>query len=159
MYWDSPSIYQDIYHICQIIPNADQCPSIKIKFQELIPMWINTDHCRSIPINTDQFCSIKVDADQYQSLLDQRLFDQWEILLIWSSNVWQHLIGIDLYWERLIFVDQNWSTMIFIEPHLRSIPEIWSLLIGIDWHCGLILHVLMYEKYRSTGILRVHDMY
>ncbi len=43
---------------------------------------------------------------------------------------------IDLYWGKLILIDQQWST-------LGSIPKIWSLLIHIDWHRGLIWHVLI----------------
>ncbi len=46
------------------IPNADQLRSIKIRIQKLIPMWINKDHCRSIPINKDQYYSMKINFTQ-----------------------------------------------------------------------------------------------
>ena len=48
-------------------------------------------------------------------------------------------------------VDQYRSLSIFIESYFRSLPEIWSLLIGIDWHMGLIQHVLIKE-----GTIHIH---
>ncbi len=49
------------------IPNAVQCRSMKIRIQELIPIWINKDHCRSILINKDQFHSVKINFTQYET--------------------------------------------------------------------------------------------
>ncbi len=68
-------------------------------------------------------------------------------ICLWSSIDlhWSTLICIELYWVKLIFIDRNWSAMSFIEPHFRSIPENWFLLIGIDRHWGLIQHVLLYS--------------
>ncbi len=42
-------------------------------------------------------------------------------------------------------VAQERLAMIFIEPHFGSISEIWSLLIRIDRHRGLIWHVLIFQ--------------
>ena len=42
--------------------------AMPIRLQELIPMWINKGHCRSMLINYDQFYSIKINVDQCQSL-------------------------------------------------------------------------------------------
>ena len=51
------------------ITYTDQCQSIKIRIQELIPVWINKDHCWSIQINKDQFYSIKIKKIQSKSML------------------------------------------------------------------------------------------
>ncbi len=101
--------------------NADQWrPDFSL--QELIPMWINKDQDPSIPINKDQFYCTKINADHCWirgTLLDQHAVQT-------ASD--PAMICIDLYWVRLIFID----------------PEIWSLLIRIDLHWGLIGHVLTY---------------
>ncbi len=56
----------------------------------------------------------------------------------WASQIcfWCYLlcIWIDRYWVAMIFI--NWF-------RLGSIPEVWSALIGIDRHWGLIWHVLI----------------
>ncbi len=91
-------------------------------------IWNNLRTCRINP----QFGSMATNKDHCQTMLDQRLIQQW--------SVW---IGIDLYWEELLFIDRKWSAMIFIEPHcMGSLPEVWSLLISIDRHTGLIQQVL-----------------
>ncbi len=45
------------------IPNVNQCRSMKIRFQNLIPMSINKDQSRSLTVNVDLFSSIKFNAD------------------------------------------------------------------------------------------------
>ena len=107
------------------ISYADQCGSIKIRFQEVIPMWLNKDHCWSILINKDQFSSTKINVDQCRSMP------------IGIDSHWSLLRRIDLYWEELILIDRQWLAMIFIEPHLDQFLKsdlYWSALIGIrDW--------------------------
>ena len=141
------------------IPYANQCWSItwiKIRIQKLTPIWINKDHCWSILINKDQFCSIKINKDQCRlmpiSACSEAIASdpvlicndlQW-YAMICNDLHWSALSFIELYWVKLIFIDRNWSIMICIEPYFRSIPEIWSLLIGIDQHLGLNQHVLIY---------------
>ena len=102
-----------------------QCRSVKIKLQELIPMWINKDHCRSILISADQSWSILLNKDQCGSM--------------------PIITCIDPHWSLLSKIYFNWSAIIFIVPYFGSIPEIWSLLISIDSHWWLIWHVLIYN--------------
>ena len=99
------------------IPIADHCGSMPIKkdFKNWSKMWLNKDHYQSIPINKDTLCSIKPNADQCGSLQIQK---------------WSALICIYPHWSLLSKIDLHLST-------LGPIPEVWSLLIGIDWHWGL----------------------
>ena len=69
------------------IPNADQCRSIKIRFQELIQ---------------NQFYSIKICFELYWVLSSK-------IDLYWSK-----LIGNDLYWSTSGSIPEVWSLLISI---------------------------------------------
>ncbi len=44
------------------MPNVDQCRSMPIKILALIPMLINSDQCRSMPINSSQCRSMPINA-------------------------------------------------------------------------------------------------
>ncbi len=95
------------------IPNDDQCWSIKISFQESIPMWTNKDQCRSLPIlNTYASEPVLICIDWH-----------WSLLLSQIDLYWLLLIGNDLYWAR--FWINSWK------------------LIFIYRHWGLIRHVLL----------------
>ncbi len=76
MEWVCPKLWQIAGHAGSI-PNVVQCRSVKIRLQELIPRWINKDHCRSIAIN---------------------------FYLYWATfwiNSW-NLIFIDRHWSALV---------------------------------------------------------
>ena len=119
------------------IPNADQCWSIKINLQELIPVWINTDHYLSIKINFTQRRSMPINANHCRSLLDQ------------MSNTYASdpvLISIDHCWVKLIFIDLYWSAMIFIEPDFElPLIGIWDpvcpdqFMQNNSWKCFEII--------------------
>ena len=121
------------YHnrTCRINP---QCQSMKIRLQELIPIWINKDHCRSILINKGQFYSInliKVNANQCGSISNTYASDP---VLICNDPHWSLLSKIDLYWLKLISNDLYWAKF-----WINS----WNVIF-IDWHWGMIRHDLPY---------------
>ena len=101
-------INNDSYRTCRIKPI---CRPMPINFQELIPMSINKDHCRSISINVIQFF----------------MYVHHECLYA-SDPV---LIRIDLYWGKLIGIDRQWALLSHILDQFLKIDLYWSALIGI----------------------------
>ena len=90
--------------------SLDQCRSMPIKIMALIPMLINSDQCRSMPINSDQFLSMPINAR--------------------SSRIDPALISIDRHWSAMIGIDRHWYQLILV-----GIDRHWSKFIGVSDQC------------------------
>ncbi len=91
-----------------------QCRPMWLRFLKLISMWLNKDHCRSLPIIANQIIHMQTSG--------------------------RAMIGIEHYWGLIQFERQR-SVLIFNEPHFGSIPWIWWhtephwSTMGIDPSC------------------------
>ena len=121
----SNSQYLNISGLPRSMPNADPCRWMSIKILALIPMSINADQCRSMPINS------------YQCRIKQNWCFTGALIRHWSA-----MIGIERHFRSMPWF---WSALIGIGHWLG---ESWYMSL-----CKLVGNITFLVKIKFSRLL------
>ncbi len=94
--------------------SLDHCQSMLIKIVALIPMPINTYHCRPLLINSNQCFTMT----------------PW----FGIDRNWEESMSIDWHWEESMSIDWHWEVFRDFDQHLSA--------LGIGWRSPVHLNLL-----------------